>query len=62
MSITPNQYLHFKKKRKESKTRDLDHIMGSRFEERTGLKNKCVTEREWQKIMEDKYGTKYRTH
>ena len=41
---------------RESRSRDLDHVMGSRFKERTGLDKKWVTEREWQKIMEEKYG------
>jgi hypothetical protein len=33
---------------KESRTRDLDHIMGSRFKERTGQDKQWITEREWQ--------------
>lgn len=34
--------------------RDLDHIMGSRFKERTGLDKKYITEREYQKMKKDK--------
>jgi hypothetical protein len=42
--------------KKESRTRDLDHIMGSRFTERTGMSKQGITEREYQEWRRKKYG------
>jgi hypothetical protein len=42
--------------KKESRTRDLDHIMGSRFTERTGESKQGITEREYQEWRRKKYG------
>jgi len=46
------------RKRRESSTRDLDHIMGSRFKERTGLSKQGITEREYQEWRREKYEKK----
>ncbi len=43
---------------RESNTRDLDYVMGSRFEERTGLEQKWITQGEWEKYMENKHNVK----
>jgi dTDP-4-amino-4,6-dideoxygalactose transaminase len=39
---------------KESPSRDLDYIMGSRFEERTGIEQKWVTDGEWEEYMNNR--------
>ena len=39
---------------RESRSRDLDYIMGSRFTERTGQQNKCITEAEWREWIYNK--------